>query len=131
MLFFDKQPAARDRLRRKDLWIYDFRTNQRFTLKERPLRRATSTISSPATAPASRQARKETERFRRFAYDELLARDKAQPRYLLAQGRRLEDPDRLPPPDEIAAEIIENLEAALDRFRRRRRQTGRELNNLA
>ena len=27
-------------------------------------------------------------------------------------------PDLLPPPDEIAAEIVENLEAALDRFRK-------------
>ncbi len=29
-----------------------------------------------------------------------------------------DDPDLLPPPDEIAAEIVENLEAALDRFRK-------------
>ncbi len=29
----------------------------------------------------------------------------------------LDDPDLLPPPDEIAAEIVENLEAPLDRFR--------------
>ena len=29
----------------------------------------------------------------------------------------LDDPDLLPPPDEIAAEIVENLEAALERFR--------------
>jgi hypothetical protein len=30
----------------------------------------------------------------------------------------LDEPDLLPPPDEIAAEIVENLEAALDRFRK-------------
>jgi type I restriction enzyme M protein len=30
----------------------------------------------------------------------------------------LDDPDLLPPPDEIAAEIVESLEAALDRFRK-------------
>jgi hypothetical protein len=29
----------------------------------------------------------------------------------------LDDPDLLPPPDEVAAEIVESLEAALDRFR--------------
>jgi type I restriction enzyme M protein len=30
----------------------------------------------------------------------------------------LDDPDLLPPPDEIAAEIVETLEAVLDRFRK-------------
>jgi type I restriction enzyme M protein len=29
----------------------------------------------------------------------------------------LDDPDLLPPPDEVAAEIVESLEAALERFR--------------
>ncbi len=29
----------------------------------------------------------------------------------------LDDPDLLPPPDEVAAEIVESLETALDRFR--------------
>jgi type I restriction enzyme M protein len=28
------------------------------------------------------------------------------------------DPDSLPPPEEVAAEIVENLEAALERFRK-------------
>jgi type I restriction enzyme M protein len=30
----------------------------------------------------------------------------------------LDDPDLLPPPEEVAAEIVENLETALERFRR-------------
>jgi hypothetical protein len=30
----------------------------------------------------------------------------------------LDDPDLLPAPDEIVAEIVESLEAALDRFRK-------------
>jgi type I restriction enzyme M protein len=29
----------------------------------------------------------------------------------------LDDPDLLPPPDEVAAEIVESLVTALDRFR--------------
>jgi len=29
----------------------------------------------------------------------------------------LDDPDLLPPPDEVAAEIVESLQTAIDRFR--------------
>ena len=56
--------------------------------------------------------RTESERFRRFADAEFVARDKVYVDIFL------DDPDLLPPPDEIAAEIVENLEAALDRFRK-------------
>jgi type I restriction enzyme M protein len=39
VLFFDKKPPS-EVSATKDLWIYDLRTNQRFTLKERPMVRA-------------------------------------------------------------------------------------------
>jgi type I restriction enzyme M protein len=39
VLFFDKKPAS-ERPWTEKLWIYDFRTNQEFMLKERPLARA-------------------------------------------------------------------------------------------
>ena len=39
VLFFGRKPASETPWT-KDLWIYDFRTNQRFTLKERPMKRA-------------------------------------------------------------------------------------------
>ena len=39
VLFFDKKPPS-ETSATKDLWIYDLRTNQRFTLKERPMVRA-------------------------------------------------------------------------------------------
>jgi hypothetical protein len=60
-------------------------------------------------------------------------RDRARPAFHACRARRprqghldifwlrddtLDDPDLLPPPDEIAAEIVENLETALDRFRK-------------
>ena len=37
MLFFDRKPAGPTTTRRK-LWIYDLRTNMKFTLKQNPLR---------------------------------------------------------------------------------------------
>src|SRR6476660_1988071 len=39
VLFFDKKPASEQPWTRR-LWVYDLRTNQHFTLKQNPLRRA-------------------------------------------------------------------------------------------
>ena len=65
-----------------------------------------------------RRERAETDYFRRFAHAELVARDKVNLDIFWLKDDTLDDPDLLPPPDEIAAEIVENLEAALDRFRK-------------
>ncbi|MGB6286371.1 MAG: hypothetical protein WBG18_18480 [Xanthobacteraceae bacterium] len=55
----------------KELWIYDFRTNKSFTLKERPLKRADLDEFVSCYAAVDRQKRVESERFRRFDYDAL------------------------------------------------------------
>jgi len=48
----------------------------------------------------------------------LLARDKVNLDIFRVKDHALDDPDLLlPPPDEVAAEIVESLELALDRFR--------------
>jgi hypothetical protein len=41
------------------------------------------------------------------------------------QDHALDDPDLLPPPDEVAVEIVESLETALDRFRNVARRSAR------
>jgi type I restriction enzyme M protein len=116
VLFFDKRPG-RPEPWTKELWIYDFRTNQSFTLKERPLKRAHLDEFVAAARLAERHKRVESERFRRFAYAELVKRDKLNLDIFWLKDASLDDPDSLPPPDEIAAEIAESLEAALQRFR--------------
>jgi type I restriction enzyme M protein len=65
-----------------------------------------------------RHERAETDRFRRFASAELVAREKVNLDIFWLRDDTLDDPDLLPPPDEIAAEIVGNLEAVLDRFRK-------------
>ena len=55
VLFFDKRPRPREPWT-QELWVYDFRTNQRFTLKERPLGGRIWTISSPAPAVGASRA---------------------------------------------------------------------------
>jgi type I restriction enzyme M protein len=117
VLFFDRKPASETPWT-KELWIYDFRTNMSFTLKERPLKRFDLNCFVDGYSAADRNKRAESERFRRFNYDALTKRDKVNLDIFWLKDDSLDDPDLLPPPDEIAAEIVESLEAALDRFRK-------------
>jgi type I restriction enzyme M protein len=116
VLFFDKKRISAEP-NTKDLWIYDLRTNQRFTLKERPMTRADLDDFVASYKSGCRYARAETDRFRRFSHADLVARDKVNLDSFWLKDDTLDDPDLLPPPDEIAAEIVENLEVALERFR--------------
>jgi len=115
VLFFDRKPGS-DTPWTKELWIYDLRTNQHFTLKTSPLTRADLDDFVACYKPGARHEREETERFRRFGYDELVARDKASLDIFWLRDESLEDTDNLPPPGVIAAEIVDDLEAALAEF---------------
>jgi type I restriction enzyme M protein len=66
--------------------------------------------------PGARHERAKTERFRRFGYDELVARDKVSLDIFWLRDESLEDADGLPAPGVIAAEIAEDLEAAREEF---------------
>jgi type I restriction enzyme M protein len=68
------------------------------------------------TLTLNRYQRKETERFKCFAYDDLIKRDKVNLDIFWLKDESLEDSANLPAPDIIAAEIMEDLEAALEQF---------------
>lgn len=116
VLFFDKKPPS-DKAATKDLWIYDLRTNQRFTLKERPMVRADLEDFITRYKPGKRREREESQKFKRFPLETLLARDKVNLDILWLKDDALDDPNLLPPPDEVAAEIVASLETALERFK--------------
>lgn len=111
VLFFDKKAASKE-AQTKELWVYDYRTNVHKTLKTKLLVR-----SDLDDFVECYRARVETDRFRRFSYDELTARDKLNLDIFWLKDDSLEDLESLPKPDMIAAEIVENLEAALEHFR--------------
>src|SRR4051812_19715214 len=116
VLFFDKKPAA-ERPWTEQLWIYDLRTNQHFTLKRNPLRRQHLDDFVSCYAPGKpRSERVESERLRAFTYDELVARDKLNLDIIWLRDESLEDMDNLPAPEIIAREIVEDLTAALAEF---------------
>ena len=115
VLFFERKPA-RETPWTQDLWIYDLRTNQRFTLKTNPLGRSHLEDFVACYKAADRGQREETERFRRFSYDDLIKRDKVSLDIFWLRDESMEDTASLPPPDEIAEEIVDDLRAALEQL---------------
>ncbi|MFZ0161059.1 MAG: class I SAM-dependent DNA methyltransferase [Kineosporiaceae bacterium] len=116
VLFFDKKPASEQPWTSK-LWVYDLRTNQHFTLKQNPLTRAHLDDFVACYNPGKpRSERVDSERFKGFTYEELIARDKTNLDITWLRDESLEDLDNLPAPEVIAREIVEDLTAALVEF---------------
>ncbi len=115
VLFFDKRPAREEPWTQK-LWIYDLRTNKRFTLKTNPLRESDLQDFIDVYNPENRHKRVESERFRAFSYEELVKREHANLDIFWLKEDSLEDITDLPSPDILAMEITENLETALNLF---------------
>jgi type I restriction enzyme M protein len=115
VLFFERKPAS-ERPWTQRLWIYDLRTNKHFTLKQDPLRYEDLAGFIEAYKPGARHERIESERFRSFGYDQLMEREKVSLDIFWLRDQSLEDPDNLPSPDILAAQIVEDLEAALGEF---------------
>jgi type I restriction enzyme M protein len=123
VLFFDNQPAAKAPWT-KEVWYYDFRTNIHFTLKKNPLRKADLEDFIQCYHPQNRAQRQPTwsetnpaGRWRKFTYDELIARDKTSLDIFWLKDDSLTDLDNLPDPDVLALEIVENLAAGLENFK--------------
>ena len=122
VLFFDKKQASATPWTKR-LWIYDLRTNKHFTLKTNPLKRADLDEFVACYHPENRHERQATwsEANPRAAgaaypYEELVARDKCSLDIFWLKDESLEDSDNLPDPGVIAAEIVEDLRAALEQF---------------
>ncbi|UIJ35130.1 class I SAM-dependent DNA methyltransferase [Allobranchiibius sp. GilTou73] len=113
VLFFDKKLARPGQPWTERLWVYDLRTNKHFTLKQNPLRRADL---DEFVAACTATERVESERWKSFTYDEIVARDKANLDITWLKDDSLEDLDNLPSPDVIAREIVEDLTASLAEF---------------
>jgi type I restriction enzyme M protein len=141
VLYFDKKPASEMPWTQK-LWIYDLRTNKHFTLKTGPMKREDLDEFVAVYNPANRHERKAKwsaapdasagtgpdGRWRVYGYDELVARDKASLDIFWLRDDSLADSDNLPPPEVIAQEIVEDLEAALEQFRLIGEDLGKEGN---
>ena len=113
----------------KGLWIYDLRTNSHFTLKQNPLTRADLDEFVACYHPENRHDRKPTwsedpstssgpeGRWRAYRYEELMARDKVNLDIFWLRDESLEETANLPEPEVLAAEMVEDLESALEQLR--------------
>lgn len=115
VLFFDRKPTSETPSTRT-LWVYDLRTNKHFTMKQKPLRRGDLQDFVDACRPGHQGDRVESERFRAFAYDELMARDRASLDITWLEDDSLGHAESLPAPEVIAREIVEELTTALGEF---------------
>ncbi|MGH8761816.1 MAG: N-6 DNA methylase [Nitrosospira sp.] len=124
VLFFDNHAASKEPWT-KEVWYYDYRTNIHHTLKKKPLRFEDLQEFIACYNPLNRYERKETwndqsnpeGRWRKFSYAQITARDKTSLDIFWLKDKSLADLDNLPEPDDLASEIIENLEAGLSSFR--------------
>jgi len=122
VIFFDKRPASAE-IQTKTVWIYDFRTNVHFTLKKNPMLYSDLEDFISCYRPENRYERVETwsevnpeGRWRKFDVDEIFKRDKTSLDIFWIKDKSLADLDALPSPNELADDIIENLQSALESF---------------
>jgi len=123
VIFFDNKPANKEPWT-KEVWIYDFRTNIHFTLRKNPMQFDDLKDFIKCYNPENRFERKETwsetnpeGRFRKFTYSEIIERDKTSLDIFWLKDKSLTDLDNLPEPDDLANDIIENIESALESFK--------------
>lgn len=124
VLFFDNQAASPEPWT-KEVWFYDYRTNIHHTLKRSPMHYEDLTDFIACYNPENIQARTETwheennpdGRWRKYSYEELIARDKTSLDIFWLRDKSLTDLDNLPEPDELAEKIVEHLEAGLSSFK--------------
>lgn len=116
VLFFDKKPASED-AHTDAVWYYDLRTNKHFTLKRNPLTYDDLEDFIECYKPGNRKEREESERFKKYEYEELIERDKVNLDIFWLEDDSIQNVEDLPEPEVLADDITENLQAALDQFR--------------
>lgn len=122
MIFFDKRPASPER-QTKEIWFYDLRTNMHFTLKQHPTTFADLQDFIRCHNPENWFERQETwseenpeGRWHRFSAEGILVRDKTNLDIFWIKDKSLADLDNLPAPEELAQNIMENLQSVMNEF---------------
>ena len=113
VLFFDKKPMAATPAT-KEVWVYDLRSGQNFSIKQNPIRNENLRDFIHCYRAHDRTRRKETVDFRRFAYSEIVAREKSN---LDLQWRQeTTNITRGETPQTLMKEILRDLEVAMREF---------------
>lgn len=122
VLFFDRKPPREEPWTER-LWVYDLRTNRHFTQKKNPIADADFEEFNRLYEAEDRGRREATwsesnpeGRWRSYGLDELRQRDKLSFDLFWIRDETLEDSASLPDPDVLAAEIVDDLQTALEEF---------------
>ena len=122
VIFFDNKPGAKDPWT-KEVWIYDYRTNIHKTLKQNPLKFEDFADFIKCYNPENRHKRSATwseespnGRWRKYSYDEIIARDKCSLDIFWLKDDSLTNLENLPEPQVLAEEIFLGLKSATERF---------------
>ena len=116
VLFFDKYEALAQGMRTSKVWVYDLRTNMNLSLVSNPLSAEHLADFEKCFCTEDFSERKESERFRAFSAEEILARDKANLDIFWLKDESLSEVESLPTPREIATQIKEDLQRAIREF---------------
>lgn len=113
VLFFDKRPSERTPST-KEVWVYDLRTHGNFSLRKNPIAAADLGDFVRSYCSGDPTRRKESTRFRRFSYSDIVAQDKAT---LDIQWRHKSMPD-LPgaTSQTLMKQILQDLREAIEEF---------------
>jgi type I restriction enzyme M protein len=115
VLFFER-PAPSEDPATEAVWVYDLRTDRRFTRRERPLRRADMDEFLAAFRPGQPPAeRAESAHFRRWAYPDLITR----PEVNLDVWANLDHQEiaaEFETPEAVAERIVTMTTAAVESF---------------
>ncbi len=119
VLFLEKKKS-----KNREIWFFDYRTNVHHTLKKQVLKYENLIPFVECYQSKDKEKTNETwseenpkGRFRKYTYDEILARDKTNFDIFWLKDENYIDLDSLPEPEILAQEIIDGLESALNSFR--------------
>jgi type I restriction enzyme M protein len=115
VVFFEKLEAS-EKPWTREVWYYDLRTNKHFTLKRDPLTKKDLEDFIECYKSGDLSKRKESDRFKKYTYDELISRDNTNLDIFWIKDDSLVDLENLPEPEVLLDEIIDNLQNALEEF---------------
>jgi type I restriction enzyme M protein len=111
VLFFDKKCSLDNKL-----WVYDLRTNKNFTLRNNPILSKHLDDFIECYNPDDRSKRVETDRFKSFSHESILASERANLDLIWLTDDLYKERTSLPSHEELAAEVIDLLKEAMSEF---------------
>jgi type I restriction enzyme M protein len=113
VLFFDKKPLSTNPAT-KELWVYDLRSHRSFSLRQNPISSNDMKDFILCYRANNIAKRRETPVFRRFTYEDIVARDKANLDIHWKQAEVAMGDS--PSPQVLMQEILKDLEEAMKQF---------------